>query len=103
VLLIVLAGGVLPANPGFVATPVLIFCGAAFQPGPADVAFDTVDGAAGPQFEDAVTTGTDQVDTGLEPVRPQYAAACAVVTLAGSTPQSLPKPLNRVPLVETLC
>jgi hypothetical protein len=103
VLLLVIAGGSLPVSPGFVVTPLLIFCAAAFSPGPADPAFETVDGAVGPTLSSNVEPYLEQVDAALTPYRLDYAPACGVLALAGSTPRQVPPPLNRFDLVNTVC
>jgi hypothetical protein len=103
VLLAVLLGGSLPFSPGFISTPVLIFCAGAFAPGPADPVFEQVDGAAGAQAEGALEPVLDQVGGALAPVRPNLADVCGAVALAGSTPNQVPPPFNRFNLVKTVC
>jgi hypothetical protein len=103
VLLVVLTGGSLPVSPGFVSTPVLLFCAGAFAPGPADPVFDTVDGAAGAQAEGLVDPVLGQVHDALAPARPQIASACAVIALSGSTPTQVPPPLNRFDITRVVC
>jgi hypothetical protein len=105
IVLLVIGGGAvpLPVNPGFFVTPVLLMCGAAYDEGPADPVFETVDDAAGPQFSDTTKPVLKQVSDALAPARPNIAQACAVIALSGGTATSLPKPLHRVNLVDTLC
>jgi hypothetical protein len=103
VLLAVLLGGSLPFSPGFVSTPVLIFCAGAFAPGPADPVFEQVDQAAGATAYGAAEPVLDQVGTALAPVRPNLADVCGAVALAGSTPNQVPPPLNRFNLVKMVC
>ena len=103
VLLAVLLGGSLPFSPGFISTPVLIFCAGAFAPGPADPVFEQVDGAAGAQAESALEPVLDQVGGALAPARPNLADVCGAVALAGSTPNQVPPPFNRFNLVKTVC
>lgn len=103
--LAVIAGGAtpLPVSPGFAMTPVFLFCGAAYEPGPADPVFGQVDDAAGDQFEEAAEPGLDQVSDAVTPVRPELAEVCAVLALAGSTPRQVPPPLHRLDVTGALC
>ena len=103
VLLAVLLGSSLPFSPGFVSTPVLIFCAGAFAPGPADPVFEQVDQAAGAAAYGAAEPVLDQVGAALAPVRPNLADVCGAVALAGSTPNQVPPPLNRFNLIQTVC
>ena len=103
VLLVVLAGGSLPVSPGFVSTPVLIFCAGAFAPGPADPVFGTMDGAVGGQVSGQVNPVLKQVSAQLAPVKPQLADACGVIALLGSTPTQVPPPLNRFNVTRLVC
>jgi hypothetical protein len=103
VLLAVLLGGSLPFSPGFVSTPVLIFCAGAFAPGPADPVFSQVDQAAGAQAYGLAEPVLDQVGAALAPARPNLADVCGAVALAGSTPNQVPPPLNRFNLIQTVC
>jgi hypothetical protein len=103
VLLAVLLGGSLPFSPGFVSTPVLIFCAGAFAPGPADPVFDQVDGAAGAQAESTLEPVMDQAGAAFAPVRPQLADVCGAIALAGSTPNQVPPPFNRFSVTQTVC
>jgi hypothetical protein len=103
VLLAVLLGGSLPFSPGFVSTPVLIFCAGAFAPGPADPVFAQVDSAAGATAYGLAEPVLDQAGGALAPVRPNLADVCGAVALAGSTPNQVPPPFNRFDLVRTVC
>jgi hypothetical protein len=103
VLLAVLLGGSLPFSPGFVSTPVLIFCAGAFAPGPADPVFTQIDGAAGAQAQSVAEPVLDQAGAALAPARPNLADVCGAVALAGSTPNQVPPPFNRFNLVKTVC
>ena len=103
VLLAVLLGGSLPFSPGFVSTPVLIFCAGAFAPGPADPVFQQVDMAAGGALEGAAAPVLAQASTALAPARPQLADVCGAIALAGSTPNQVPPPLSRFDLTGTVC
>lgn len=103
VLLAVLLGGSLPFSPGFISTPVLIFCAGAFAPGPADPVFQQVDTAAGGALEGAAAPVFAQVGSALAPVRPQLADVCGAIALAGSTPNQVPPPLSRFDVTGTVC
>lgn len=103
VLLAVLLGGSLPFSPGFISTPVLIFCAGAFAPGPVDPVFGEVDTAAGSALEGAAAPVLTQVGTALAPARPQLADVCGAIALAGSTPNQVPPPLNRFNVTRTVC
>jgi hypothetical protein len=105
VVLLVIGGGAvpLPISPGLAVTPIFLMCGAAFDAGPADPHLDTVDATVGPQFSDATEPVMDQVGGAIAPARPNIAQACAVIALAGSTPEELPPPLHRLNVVKTLC
>ena len=82
----------------------LLFCAGAFSPGPADAVFQTVDSTAGPQVSGQVNPVLAQVGAQLSPARPNLAEACSVVSLAaGSSTTYLPKPLNRLRVMKTLC
>jgi hypothetical protein len=103
--LVVLAivGGGLPASPAFALLPVLILCSAAFDPGPADPVFATVDELAGRELESTVEPVLDQVGEALTPVRPELSEVCSVIGLMGSTPRQVPPPLNRFDITGTVC
>jgi hypothetical protein len=103
VLVAVLLGGSLPFSPGFVSTPVLIFCAGAFSPGPADAVFDQVDGAVGEQAETTLEPVLDQVSAAIAPARPNVAEVCGVIALMGSTPSQVPPPFNRISVTNTVC
>jgi hypothetical protein len=103
VLLVVIAGGSLPVSPGFISTPLLIFCAGAFSPGPADPVFDIVDEQAGSTLASNVNPVLKQLRDALAPVRPNTTDACGVIALAGSTPRQVPPPLNRFNLVRLVC
>ena len=103
IVVLAIAGGGLPASPAFALLPVLILCSAAFDPGPADPAFETVDGAAGREIESNVDPVLAQVDDALTPVRPELSEVCAVVGLMGSTPRQVPPPLDRLDITGTVC
>ena len=103
VVLLAIAGGGLPASPAFVLLPVLIFCSAAYDPGPADPVFETVDGTAGATLESNIEPVLNQAGDALDPVRPNLAEVCAVIGLMGSTPRQLPPPLDRFDITGTVC
>ncbi len=90
VLLAVLLGGSLPFSPGFVSTPVLIFCAGAFAPGPADPVFTQIDSAAGAQAQSLAEPVLDQAGNGAragssEPGRRVWGSgACGVDTEPGA-------------------
>jgi hypothetical protein len=103
VLLVVLLGGSLPFSPGFVSTPILIFCAGAFAPGPADPVFAQVDSAAGAQAEGLAQPVLDQIGAAMAPARPSLADVCGAIALAGSTPSQVPPPLHRFNITKTVC
>lgn len=105
ILLVAIAGGSLPlpVAPGVIVTPVLIFCGGAYTPGPADPVFQQVDDAAGDQLQDAVQPVLTQAGDALAPVRPNLMEACGAIALAGGTPRQLPPPLSRFDIVKEVC
>jgi hypothetical protein len=103
VLLVVVAGGSLPVSPGFISTPLLIFCAGAFGPGPVDPVFEMVDDQAGATLAAQVKPVLSQARTALAPVRPSLTDACGVIALAGSTPRQVPPPLNRFDFVKVVC
>ena len=103
VLLVVVAGGTLPVSPGFVSTPLLIFCAGAFSPGPVDPVFDMVDDQAGGTLEQNLDPVLAQASDALDPVKPNLIDACGALALAGSTPRQIPPPLSRFDFVKVLC
>jgi hypothetical protein len=103
VLLVVVAGGSLPVSPGFVSTPLLIFCAGAFSPGPADPVFEQVDDQAGGALQSNLDPVLAQASDALDPVKPNLVDACGAIALAGSTPRQVPPPLNRFDFVNLLC
>lgn len=103
VLLIVIAGGTLPVSPGFVSTPLLIFCAGAFSPGPVDPVFQTIDDEAGTTLQSNLDPVLRQARDAVTPVRPNLAEACGVLALMGSTPRQVPPPLNRFDLLKVVC
>lgn len=93
----------LPVNPGIALTPVFIFCGAAFEPGPVDPVFEQVDAASGPQLQDTAQPVLDQAATGIAPARPALSEACTGVALLGSAPKQVPPPANRLDAIAAIC
>jgi hypothetical protein len=103
ILLVAIAGGGLPVSPGIVSTPIFIMCGATYQPGPADPAFQQVDAAAGPQVSEGWGMVQPQLYDALTPARPNLSEACSVIGLMGSTPRQVPMPLKRINVVKVAC
>lgn len=93
----------LPVNPGIALTPLFIFCGAAFEPGPVDPIFEQVDGAAGTQIDGTAQPILDQAATAIAPARPELSEACTGVALLGSSPKQVPPPLNRLDVLAAIC
>ncbi len=93
----------LPVNPGLGLVPAFILCGAAFEPGPADPAFEQVDAVAGPQVESASETVLEPTATTIAPLRPTLSEACTVVSLVSGAGKYAPPPLHRVDLLGALC
>jgi hypothetical protein len=65
--------------------------------------FKQVDGAVGPQLEDAVQPVLDQAETGLDPVRPELSEVCSVLSLTGSPTKQMPPPVKRFDITGTVC
>ncbi|MEX2537832.1 MAG: hypothetical protein WD646_04195 [Actinomycetota bacterium] len=104
VLVVTVAGGALPVSPGFAATPVLIFCAAAFSPGPADPIFLDIDKQYGKQIQnDTVKPFINIIADALDPVRPEYQDVCGVLALLGSAPRQVPPPFHRFDLIQRIC
>ena len=101
-MILALVGG-LPASPAFVLLPVLIFCDAAYEPGPADPAFETVDDAVGRELEDAVDPVLAQIGDAVTPVRPELSEVCSVISLFGAPDRQLPPPLSRFDITGAVC
>jgi hypothetical protein len=103
VLVVTVAGGALPVSPGFAATPILIFCAAAFSPGPADPIFKDFDSQYGAQVHSTVKPIINIIADALDPVRPEYQDVCGVLALLGSAPRQVPPPFNRFDLIQRVC
>jgi hypothetical protein len=89
------------AAPTFMA-PVVPLCSAAFNEGPVDPVFYTLDDAVGPQFTGATEPVLDTVnDTAIQPARPQMSGACLLLALVGPAP--VPPPPGRVNALHELC
>lgn len=102
-LVIAVAGGTLPVNPGFTATPVFLLCAAANSPGQADPFFKELDRQYGKTIYDTVNPILKQAAAQLAPVRPELQDVCGVLALIGSAPRQVPPPLNRFDFVSLIC
>jgi hypothetical protein len=103
VLLIAIGGGSLPVSPAFVSVPLFVFCGGAWEPGPADPVLKDVDAAVGPQLSSQLKPVMTQASDALAPVRPNIAAACGALSLVGSPTKYAPKPLHRITATKPVC
>ena len=93
----------LPVGPATALAPALIMCSYAYDAGPADSVFTTVDGAVGPTISDGIDTVVASGGDGIGTIRSTVGPGClaALVLEPGFT--DLPPPANRVDPFHVVC
>jgi hypothetical protein len=102
-LVLVLAVGNVPLQPGFVGGPLNLMCAGAWGVSPADGVLGTVDRAAGQDVEDAVDPVLGQVQSALAPAHPNLGQACWAWLVAVPPYYLMPPPISRFDAGRVVC